>query len=94
MISNVENQTFRKSNVSKIEKAFTVRPLRGPTGFFNWYVTFIQEFGSAQYLPEGQLIGGAAERLAEHLVSHADAKDGHLPEDGLRVGHGPGGGGG
>mmetsp|Transcript_25397 Transcript_25397/g.55218 ORF Transcript_25397/g.55218 Transcript_25397/m.55218 type:complete len:438 (-) Transcript_25397:123-1436(-) len=48
----------------------------------------------AAMVPEGQLVGLAAERLAQHLVAHADAEDGHLAEDGLRVGHRPGGGGG
>ena len=37
-----------------------------------------------------ELEGLPAERLAEHLVSHADAEHGHLAEDLLRVLHGVG----
>lgn len=45
-------------------------------------------------VPELELERLAAKRLPHELVAHADAEHGLLAQDGLRVLHGVGGGGG
>ena len=46
----------------------------------------------AAVVAEGQLEGLASQSLAEDLVSHADAEDGLLAEEGLGILDGVGGG--